>query len=244
MNALGLLRTLGPVDLRNVRREPMLAVSVVLPLGVALLLRWGVPALSAWLGARHGFDLAPYLPIFASGYLMVGPTFVGFIAGFLLLDERDDGVLRAMQVTPVSLRSLLAYRLGVPVALAVAVTLAGWALLDLVVLPPGALLATVALAAFNAPMLALFLGAFAENKVSGFAMMKLYGAATDLPLAAWFAPEPAQWLAGLFPTYWPMKVVWQAAAGEAWLPFAWIGLAVNVAALALLLARFRRVMTR
>lgn len=244
MNALGLVRTLGPVDLRNVRREPMLALSVVLPLGIALLLRWGVPALSGWLDARYGFDLAPYHPIFASGYLLVGPTFVGFIVGFLLLDERDDGVLRAMQVTPVSLRSLLVYRLGMPVALAVAVALAGWALLDLVALPPGALLAAAGLAAFNAPMLALFLASFADNKVSGFAMMKLYGAVTDLPLAAWFAPEPAQWLAGLLPTYWPMKVVWQAAAGEAWFPFAAAGLVVNAAAMAWLLTRFRRVMTR
>ena len=47
MNALGLLRTLGPVDLRNVRREPLLAWSVVFPLVVALLVRGGVPALAA-----------------------------------------------------------------------------------------------------------------------------------------------------------------------------------------------------
>lgn len=244
MNALGLLRTLGPVDLRNVRREPLLAWSVVFPLVLALLVRWGVPALAGWLAGRFGFDLVPYYPLIAAGYLLVAPSFIGFIVGFLLLDERDDRVLEAMRVTPVPLGSLLAYRIGVPLGAGLGVTLVGWPLMGLVALPAPALVAAAGLAAFSGPALALFLPAFAENKVSGFALMKLYGAVTDLPLFAWFVPEPWQWLAGLIPPYWPMKVVWQAAAGAPWVPFALAGLAVNAAAVALFARRFRRVLTR
>ncbi len=51
-------------------------------------------------------------------------------------------------------------------------------------------------------------------------------------------------LAGIIPTYWPMKVVWLAAAGE---PYAWyavVGLGVNLTVLYLLLRRFNTVLHR
>jgi fluoroquinolone transport system permease protein len=244
MNALGLLRTLGPVDLRNVRRDPLLAWALVLPLVVALVLRWAVPALAAWLHARFGFDLIPYYPLFASAYVLVAPAFVGFIGGFLLLDERDDHVLDALRATPVSMNSLLGYRLGVPLATGLLVTVLGYPLLGLVALPVSALLAAAVLGAFSGPILALFLGGFAENKVSGFALMKLFGAISDLPLVAWFVPMPWQLAAGLLPSYWPMKVVWQAAEGAPWLGYALAGLAVNGLVVGLLLRRFRLVLIR
>ena len=243
MNALGLFRTLGPVDLRNVRRDPLLAWALVLPLFVAVVFRWGLPALALFLG-RFGFDLAPYYPVFVSAYFLVAPSFVGFIGGFLLLDERDDRVLDALRVAPVPMRSLLGYRLGAPLALGFVVTVLGYTLVGLVALPAAAVLTAAALAAFSGPILALFLAAFAEDKVSGFALMKLFGAVSDLPLAAWFVPMPWQLAAGLLPSYWPMKVVWEASAGAPWLGYALVGLAVNGVAVALLLRRFQRALGR
>ncbi|MDX1530452.1 MAG: hypothetical protein R3362_02905, partial [Rhodothermales bacterium] len=71
MTALGLLRRLGPVDLRNVRRDPLLAWSLGFPLFLALVLRWGVPALTGWLDARYGFDLLPYYPLLVGLFLLV-----------------------------------------------------------------------------------------------------------------------------------------------------------------------------
>ena len=244
MTALGLLRRLGPVDLRNVRRDPLLAWSLGFPLFLALVLRWGVPALTGWLDARYGFDLLPYYPLLVGGYVLAAPAFVGFIVGFLLLDERDDGVLEAMRVTPVRLRSLLAYRLGVPLAAGFGITFVGFGIIGLVRLPLPALVAATLLGAFNAPIQALFLVGFAENKVAGFAFAKLYGALSDLPIAAWFLAMPGQLAAGIVPTFWPMKVFWQAAAGAPWLAYALAGLAVNALAVALLLRRFRRVLAR
>ena len=244
MNTFGLIRTLGPVDLRNIRRDPLLAWSVALPLVMAFVLRWGGPAIAEWLLQRYGFDLVPYYPLLASGYFIMTPAFVGFIVGFLLLDERDDGVLDAMRATPVSMNSLLAYRLGVPIAASLPITLLGYLVVDLAPLPWGALLTASFLATFSGPTQALFLASFAENKVSGFALVKLYGAVTNLPLIAWFIATPGQWAFGIIPLYWPMKVAWQAAAGEPWLIYALIGLVVNGLGVLILLRRFRRVLSR
>ena len=244
MNTLGLIRTLGPVDLRNIRRDPLLAWAMGLPLVMAFVLRWGIPALAGWLSRRYGFDLTPYYPLLASGYFIMTPAFVGFIVGFLLIDERDDGILDAMRATPVSMNSLLAYRLGVPIAVSLPITLLGYVIVDLAPLPFSALLAASLLATLSGPTQALFLASFAENKVSGFALVKLYGAVTDLPLVAWFIAIPWQWAFGLIPLYWPMKVAWQAASGAPWLGYALIGLLINLLAVWLLLHRFRRVLSR
>ncbi len=244
MNTLGLIRTLGPVDLRNIRRDPLLAWAVALPVVMAFAMRWGVPALADWLGRTYGFDLTPYYPLLASGYFGIAPAFVGFIVGFLLLDERDDGILDAMRTTPVSLGSLIAYRIGVPIAAGLPVTLVGYLIVDLAPISVGALVVASLLAVFSGPVQALFLASFAENKVSGFALAKLYGAVADLPLVAWFVALPWQLAFGVIPLYWPLKLVWQAAAGDPWLGYALVGLVVNVLAVWLLLRRFQRVLAR
>ena len=162
------------------------------------------------------------------------------LAGFLLLDERDEGVLTALLVTPVPLGSYLLYRTTLPLLAGFAVTVAGYPLAGLAPLPLPALLATAAVAALNGPATALFLAAFAENKVTGFALVKIVNTLAMVPIAAWFLRPPWQLAAGLVPTYWPMKMTWQAAAGGSWAVYALPGLAAYGLAIALLLRRFGR----
>ncbi len=240
MNALGLLRRLGPVDLRNIRRDPLLLWALVLPLFVALVLRWIVPAFAEWLRARLAFDLEPYYPLIAGSFVLLVPSLVGFIGGFLLLDERDDRILDAIRVTPVTLNALLLFRLGIPLVIGIPLTVVGYRLANLAAVPASALLAAATLAGCSGPILALFLVGFAENKVSGFALTKLVTAVSNFALVAWFVPMPWQLSAGCLPSYWPMKIVWQAAAGEPWRSYAVAGLFVNGVAVGLLLRRFRR----
>ncbi|MGD8328487.1 MAG: hypothetical protein PVJ49_03570 [Acidobacteriota bacterium] len=63
-------------------------------------------------------------------------------------------------------------------------------------------------------------------------------------MIAYFVPMPWQLLFGAFPSYWPMKMVWLAAAGEPWGAYLAVGLAVNVAAVGLLVRRFDRFVHR
>jgi fluoroquinolone transport system permease protein len=244
INAIGLARRLGPADVRNVVRDPMLLWALALPPAVALLLQRGVPALAEWLAVRFAFDLVPFYPLIAGSYLLIAPAIVGFIGGFLLLDERDDRVLDALRVLPVSMRTLLTYRLGVPLALGTFVTIAGYPIIGLTALPPTILGAAAVLAAGTGPILALFLSAFADNKVSGFALAKVLSAVSNLALVAWFVPMPWQIAAGVVPSYWAMKVVWQSAAAASWLAYAAAGLAVNGIVTVLLLHRLNRVLSR
>ena len=244
MIAIGLLRRLGPSDIRNLVRDQLLLSSLALPIAVALLLRIAVPALGTSLSQRVGFDLTTYYPLVAGAYGLVAPAVVGFVCGFMWLDERDDRVLDALRVTPVSLTSLLIYRLASAMVIGYLMTLAGYGLLGFIRLPLWSLIVSAALAAWTAPVLAMFLAAFAADKVAGFALAKLFMALSNVALVAWFITMPWQVLAGVTPSYWPMKVIWQVEADAPWLGYALAGMAFNVGAALLLLRRLRLVLSR
>lgn len=237
---LALLRAAGPVDLRNVARDDLLAWVAAAPFLLALLMRFGVPPLAGLLERRLGFDLSPYHPLLASLLLLLAPTMVGMVSGFLLLDERDGGVLEALLVTPTPLGGYLAYRLGAPLVVGTVLTAAAYPLAGLAPLRLPDLVAVSLLSALNAPLTALLLAAFAENKVAGFALVKVLNTVAMLPLAAWFLRPPWQLAAGVVPAFWPMKAAWSAAAGESWAPYAVAGVAVYTAAILLLLRRLDR----
>ena len=95
-----------------------------------------------------------------------------------------------------------------------------------------------------APGAALFLAVFAENKITGLAFTKVLNAIGLIPVLAYFIQSDWQLLAGVLPAYWPMKVVWLAAAGESYAWYAVVGLGVNLAVLYLLLRRFSTILHR
>lgn len=240
MNLARALRVLGPIDARSVARDPLLKWVVLYPFLAALALRFGVPPLTAWLRAGAGFDLEPYFPLLASSLIGLAPGIVGTVVGFLLIDERDERTLTALLVTPLPLSTYMLYRLAAPTLLGFAVTLAAYPLAALAPLPLGSLVTAAALGGFTAPLTALFLAGLAANKVSGFALMKVLSTINLLPVAAWFVDLPAQLLAGVVPGYWPMKMVWVAAAGGDVTAWGIAGLAVNLAAVAGCLVLFRK----
>ena len=241
MNRLAAIRALGPVDLRSIGRDPMLRWFAILPLALAVVLRlFAEPLLkqlSIWLDADLAWASEPLV-----GYIMllIAPALTGIVIGFLLLDHRDEGTLDALSVTPLTLSGYLAYRLAVPMLVALVATLAMFPLTGISASPAVAVVSALA-AAPAAPLLALFLAAFARNKVQGFALMKAAGVVLWPPLAAIFVPMPWQLLFGISPVYWPARVYWSALEGDAtwalWLvpSLAWQGLLIW-----LLLRRYRR----
>lgn len=243
MNPLA-LRTLALADARILGRDPLLKWVLGLPLGLALVLRVLVPRIQQALIA-NGFDIAPYYPLVMGGYLMTAPGIVGMVIGFLLLDERDARTLSALRVTPLSMREYLAYRIVLPLVAGTASTLVGYPLIGLTPLPFTSLLAIAAVAGVSAPLLALVLATAAPNKVAGFAAVKVLNGVNLLPIAAFFLPLPLQYIAGFIPTYWPMRALWSAAAGQPYLVYLAIGAITATLAVAFAVRLFdRRLLAR
>lgn len=241
MKVVHALAALGPADARSVVRDPLLRWLMLYPLVVALAVRAGSGAAAAWLALRFGADLTPYYPLVMSFVLLMPSMLVGMVVGFLLLDQRDDHTLAAIGVTPLTLAGYAGYRIALPLALSFAITLVALKLAGLVDLSLGANVAAAVAAAPLAPFYALFLGAFAENKVQGFALTKALGILVVPPCIAWFVAPPWQWLFGLDPLYWPARLYWELAAGRDLAGTYFVtGLAVQAVVLAVLLRRFER----
>jgi fluoroquinolone transport system permease protein len=245
MNMIRTFRTLGPLDAKNIRRDSMLVWMPLIPLIPALLVRWGVPRLTPWLMTEFGVALEPYYALLMSGFVLLVPSFAGFITGFLLLDERDDRTLMALLVTPLPVTNYLLYRIAAASVLGVLMTMVIIPLAGLTPIPLLRLFAIALLSSLIAPITALFMGSFAENKVAGFALVKFAGGLQMIPLAAYFITPPWETLAGFMPSYWPLKVFWLAVQGS---PAFWLylgaGFLANLALLWLLLRRFETVMRR
>lgn len=246
MTVFNVFKALGPIDVRNVRRDSMLRWMAAMPFIFAVMFRFVVPWLQTVLLRQFAFDLTPYYWMFMGyGFILGIPIIFGVVIGFLLLDERDEGTLTALQITPLTLRSYLGYRITIPMLLSILLTVLTFPLAGLSALPVLHLFWVAVAAAPLAPIFALLLAALAANKVQGFAIMKGLGVFLILPLIAYFVPAGWQLLFGLAPTYWPTKLFWMLKDG---IPGAWIyfaaGLGYQALLLALLMRRFDKAMHR
>ena len=208
MRMLKILRSLGPIDLKNVIRDPMLRWLTFYPVLISVVMRWGLPALSDFLVVKYSFELAPYYPPVLSMAIFLTPLLTGMIIGFLLLDQRDDQTLSALQITPLTLTGYMIYRITAPMILSIIITMIIIPVIGLVEIRFLPLLFTALVAAPLSAEYALFLAAFAANKVQGFAIAKAMGVLNIAPFAAWFVTAWWQIGLGLVPLYWPAKVFW------------------------------------
>lgn len=236
------IAALAGVDALQIRRDPLLRWVMAIPLVIALAARGVLPVLLRRLESRLDTPLLTwYEPIMGAALLLLVPMLVGMVAGFLLLDQRDDRTLSALQVTPLPLRSYVAFRLAAPMMLSVAMTLVALPVAGFGPAPAALLLAALAVAPI-APLYALGLAGFAANKVEGFALVKVAGAITALPVFALFVSGRGELLLALVPTYWQTRLYWSltgADTGPAWL-FALVGVTYAGAVLSALWRRFRR----
>lgn len=245
MNAVGVVRALGAIDAKSVRRDPLLRWLVLGPVTLVLLVRWGTPYIAERLQGQLGFDLTPYYPLIVSLVLLLVPIMCGIVIGFLLLDQRDDRTITALQVTPLTLTGYLIYRTTAPVALSIVMTMIVLPFTGLVPIRLGTLVIVTLAAAPLAPLAAVFLATFSANKVQGFALMKASGVFNWPPMIAYFIDGPWQLAFGLTPTYWPVKLYWTMQAGDGgWWVYFVVGLVFQLLLIALLLRRFNRVMHR
>lgn len=226
------------VDARNVRREALLGVVLAAPLLLALVLRLGAAPAEAWAAASHDIDLAAHRPLVLAAVVVLHlPMMCGMVGALLMFDDLDDGALRAVRTTPLTLGRYLAYRVaGVGVfglaGLLVAVPLSGlvgWEQM-------GWLLPALVLAAACGPVLMLAALALAGNKVEGLAALKALGLPFMAPLAAWFLAPGWEVLMLPLPSYWPARALWHGLDGHV----DWLGVsagALVLGATGILLAR-------
>jgi fluoroquinolone transport system permease protein len=206
------------------------------------VLRFMMPIAKIWLDTEYGVDIVPYYPLILSFFLLLEvPMLFGLVYGLLILDEKDDRALVALQVTPVSLDSYIFYRFIVTFLMSVVyiiLTIMASGLLSgsqLLRLAPAVLLSGL-----QAVLILEILISLANNKVEGLAIMKGTGIMLIGPLVAFFLESNWEILLGVLPTYWPAKAFWLVWEGESSILYILIGLVYTLILITLLYRRFRR----
>jgi fluoroquinolone transport system permease protein len=238
---LRFLRTFGRNDLRVVSRDSFMLWAGSFPLVLWIPVRVGVPRLDDWLSRTRDFDLEPYYPLILTMLpILAIPFLLGLLFGLLVLDERDNNTLAALQVTPMSMRSYAVYRVALPAAYGFLITLPNLVLVGIV--PSGTYAGAAAMALgciFVAPVVAMGLAAFARNKIEAITVFRGVTLFVPLTLVAYFVESDWQYAFGINPVFWPMKAWWTYVDDGNGLPYLVVGLAYGLVLSALLIKRFR-----
>ncbi len=202
MNTFSVLRprrlsALFRADVYNIIRDPIMALVLVLVMSLPCAVWVWRTEMDAY--AVNAFGIADISLYISSFVLLLTAVLMGWMTGMLLLEDRDDGPLLALEVTPIGKNGFLLYRTGITALLAfMATLLIGRLLLEQTL---GLQLLLAVLVALEAIIITFALLAMAGNKVEGLALSKVLNIAALVPLLA-LVPSELRYLAAVIPSYW------------------------------------------
>ncbi|RDI72732.1 ABC transporter permease [Halopelagius longus] len=242
-------RTLGPVgtmaaaDLKKWVQDPLYVYIGLAPALLAVVTRFGTPYVAARLAGT--FDIVPYYPLAVAFVVAFVPGMFGFVAGFFVLEERDQGLIAAFRTTPLTGEGYLRYRVLSVTLVSFAVTALTVPLAGLVSISPAVFVPVAAVAALWAAVSCLLMASLASNSVEGVAVSKALGILVTIPLfGIVFVQEPWQYALGVFPAFWTAKAFLVGAASGLSVEFAGLLAGGVVAHLVPLVVLGRRFLAR
>lgn len=194
--------------LRQLWSDMMLTVLMFVPIFMGLAFCFGVPALEAYLCStlHRSAILSPYYALFDLLLSVMTPVMFTAAGAMLILDEADLGLSRAIAVTPIGRTGYLASRIGVPCLIATLYCFAATLLFKISNISAGRLVLIDLCSGTLGVVTALMISSLAKNKVEGLAYSKLSGLLMIGIPAAILVPSPAQYIAGVLPSFWMTKL--------------------------------------
>lgn len=188
-------------ELRSMLRDRMYLFFLIYEVLLVIISIWLIPYL------REVSDpIAANITIIVL-LLMSGIVF-GAITGFTLLDDQDDGVLFSLKVTPIDIKYYIFFKLFMTYVFSVIATLLVIYLTPLhQEIPLLDIVLITLLSSLQGPFIALVMNVFSNNKVEGFVVMKLTGLTLAGPILALFLTDWTELLVGIFPGFWPARML-------------------------------------
>jgi fluoroquinolone transport system permease protein len=191
--------TLMKNDLKNIFRDRMLVFSAIFaPIMFLVIGRIVFP----WITENYYPNLVLFYPAFFMLFVIFIPMIFGFVAGFLIMDERDENILTVLRVMPISRSSYLFYRMFLLSILSfIFVLLFPW-LTGLIDVTFWNYLPIAILFAVFTPVLGLIVNIIATNKIQAFAIFKTLGSVFMLPIFALAVEGWLQYIFSPIPNFW------------------------------------------
>ncbi len=192
-------------DFKNIIRDRFLVyAAIIVPLMLIIIsqiiVQWIAP------GLKETIPIAGNYQIIFMLFTSMLPLMYGFIAAFLILDERDEHLLTVLRVMPISRNSYLIYRM---------LFLSVFSFIVLLIYPPlsGLLvdfpqfsyleyIPIALLLTLITPFSALLVSSFATNKVQAFAIFKISGTVFIIPLFIFLLTDNLKYIFAPIPNFW------------------------------------------
>lgn len=210
------LLTFLKTDLKNICRDPMLILVLCVPILMYGLVTFGLPWLDIELASYIPFSLIDHRDFIIAMVLIMTPAMMGMAVGFLLLDEKDDGILHYMGITPLKKWGYLIYRISLPAGLAfVTAVFQAWTFYNPSQINWLNFLLALFLNALIGSLVTMYLAVLARNKVEGMAYAKLIALFMVAPIACYLIDSPWTGFTYLIPFTWGTEAVLSIVAVEA-----------------------------
>ena len=197
-------------ELKKWSRDTLTAFMTIYPIIFGVVGRYVLP----WADENSGFSLDLFGDFALAALVLLTPMIYGAVMGFSILDDRDDGVMTAIRVTPMTISKFLSVRIAMVMAFTFGATL-------FVILfsgfSPLSLSKTLLIAGVNtlvAPIAGFLINAFATNKIEGFAIMKGTGMVVAFPVISLIFTDWREFIFAFVPGFWPAKAISAVYRGE------------------------------
>ncbi|MDW7738516.1 MAG: ABC transporter permease [Bacillota bacterium] len=212
-------------ELKKWLRDPMTRFMLFYPILFGIVGRYVLPVIAD----NSGFSIDRNADFILSALTLMMPMIYGAVIGFSILDDRDDHIVDSIRVTPLSFNHFMAFRLVIVYFFAFLASVFVMWFSAVGNLSWGNILVVSFLASFSAPITGLLINIFANNKIEGFAIMKLIGLVIILPIIALFFSDSKELFFSLIPAFWPAKMIGTLIRGEeqmfmSFRLYFWIGL--------------------
>jgi fluoroquinolone transport system permease protein len=194
-----MLATFIRFEIKNLLRDEMTRVMLFYPIVLGGLARLLLNR--HLLTSQFAAVTAVVLVILAAGFDF------GMIAGFSLLDDRDDHVLVSVRISPVSMDLYVWVKVAFAFLIAVLAGVATILISGTFTVSALTMFLVALLAAMQVPTNAFLVSALARDRAEGIAATKFTGILVFLPVVAWLLTGWKQWLLAFVPGFWPTKAI-------------------------------------
>ncbi|MGI6188269.1 MAG: hypothetical protein GX041_06635 [Clostridiales bacterium] len=208
-------------EAKTIIRDPINLYMCLFPVIMLFLSIYIFPMIFETIDPMQGTMLKITMLLLLVVILAFGSFFLAAMATFLLLDHKDEHTLNTIAVTPVGVSGYLKFKMVYIYLMSVVGSIAillgtkliagdKYTILNVSVFDNIDVFHIISFAVVNelfAPALGLLQGAFARNKVEGFALIKGSGILALVPALVVLETFQGglQYILGIFPNFWAIK---------------------------------------
>jgi fluoroquinolone transport system permease protein len=194
-------------DIKQIMRDPIMAIMMSAPVFTIILFKLMVIFLVPFINTLTGFDISPWYLYILAFVLLINSGMLGYVTGFMMLDERDENITELMSVTPLGRSGYLINRLSFASILSFIYSIAGFYVLSLVRLPLILVLFLSLLMAIYSAIIGLLIFHSADDKVKGLTIAKALNSLALFAFTDLFALKWLTVISWFFPPYWITMVI-------------------------------------